>query len=195
MERGFKTWAENLAEGLRRELGTSPVGPIDLVALAQSLGVKLLTPRELPGVSGDDLHQLLVRDRSGWSAASIKRNGVPLIIYNPAHSTGRQSSDIAHEIAHILLNHDPGTIVLSEDGSFVMRSFVADQEEEANWLAWCILLPRRALEHCIRSKMSMEQISAAFGTSEVLVRFRIQMTGIRRQYRVPGPKRIPAKVP
>lgn len=184
MERGFKTWAENLAEGLRRDLGIAAVAPIDLAALAESLSVKLLTPRDIRGLSRGDLDWLLVRDPSGWSAASVSRNGEPQVIYNPMHSEGRRSSDIAHEIAHLVLGHEPGMIVLSQDGEFVMRSFAADQEEEANWLAWCILLPRRALAHCIRSRMTVTQIAQEFRISETLVRFRIRLTGISRQYRV-----------
>ncbi len=30
---------------------------------------------------------------------------------------------------------------MSADGSLVMRSYDQKQEEEANWLAWAILLP------------------------------------------------------
>ncbi len=183
MERGFKTWAENLAEGLRRELGVASIAPIELVALARSLGVKLLTPRDVPGLRKDVLNQLLIHDRSGWSAATVSRNGVPLVIYNPTHSAGRRSSDIAHELAHLILDHEPGTIVLSQDATIVMRSFDATQEDEANWLGWCILLPRKALENCARLRLSVEEIAGKYGTSETLARFRIRMTGVARQYK------------
>ncbi len=68
----------------------------------------------------------------------------PIVIYNPAHSPARQASDIAHKLAHIILEHDPAKMVLSQDGTIVMRSFNEKQEEEANWLAWSLLLPRCA---------------------------------------------------
>jgi hypothetical protein len=56
-------------------------------------------------------------------------------------------------------------------------SFVQRQEDEANWLAWAILLPREALVSALSRGMSIEAIAAHFGVSVTLVRFRAQKTG------------------
>jgi Zn-dependent peptidase ImmA (M78 family) len=95
----------------------------------------------------------------------------------------RRSSDLAHELAHIILEHAPSKMVLSHDGTIVMRSFDEKQEEEANWLGWCLLLPRVALVHAIKLRLTPVEIALRWGISERLVEFRIRMTGVRSQFR------------
>jgi Zn-dependent peptidase ImmA (M78 family) len=95
----------------------------------------------------------------------------------------RQASDIVHELAHILLGHEPGKMVLSQDGGMVMRSFDHKQEEEANWLGWCILLPREALVQAARARLATAQIAEAYGVSSQLVAYRLRMTGVEVQFR------------
>ena len=57
---------------------------------------------------------------------------VTTVIYNGKNSKGRQSSDIVHELAHVILDHEPCQGILSMDGEIAMRSFDAKQEDEAN---------------------------------------------------------------
>jgi len=177
LERGFKSWGERFSEGLRKELGLDITDPLDLDKLAAFAGCRVMTPHDIPGMTAEHLQQLTLRDSSGWSAVTVCVGDQAVIIHNPTHSVGRQASNIAHEIAHVLLQHEPTRIVMSHDGTLVMRSFDAKQEEEANWLAWCILLPREAVMSALRRRMSVEQIAAHFGVSVTLVRFRIQKTG------------------
>jgi hypothetical protein len=94
----------------------------------------------------------------------------------------RQNSDIAHELAHILLEHEPGKMVLSQDGSIVMRSFDPKQEEEANCLGWNLLLPRTALAHATKARLGPTEIARKWVVSEQLVEYRTRITGIRRQF-------------
>jgi hypothetical protein len=176
--RGFKTWAERTAASLRRELDLEPIAPISPARLAAFLDVQLWTPRDIPGLSQTSLDQLLIHDPSGWSAVACAINGDDVVIYNPKHSSGRQASDVAHELAHIILGHEPGKIVLSQDGSMVMRSFDRQQEEEANCLGWTILLPREALAAAIRARQSTQDIATRYGVSEQLVQYRRGITGV-----------------
>jgi Zn-dependent peptidase ImmA (M78 family) len=145
--------------------------------------VRLCTPIDIPGLPQDVLDQLLKHDPSGWSAVSIYQCGRSLVIYNPQHSTGRQASDIMHELAHLVLDHKPTTVILSHDGALVMRSYNQKQEEEADWLAWCLLLPREALVHSSRSGFTSRQIADQYGVSEKLVNFRRRVTGVEAQIR------------
>ena len=71
LERGFKSWSERTAASFRRELGLSDDSPLDLRALAEVIGVKLMTPNDLPGVPKEVLQVLLVEDPGGWSAVSL----------------------------------------------------------------------------------------------------------------------------
>jgi Zn-dependent peptidase ImmA (M78 family) len=179
LERGFKSWAERTAASIRRELGLSDDAPFDLRALAELIEVRLMVPSEVAAMPKDVLRTLLVDDPDGWSAVSLTAGARAVVIYNPCHSKARQSSDIAHELSHIILSHEPAKLVVSSDGQMVMRSYNSKQEEEANWLGWSLLLPREALLHASRQKMSTSEIARTFEVSEALVSFRMGVTGVR----------------
>lgn len=183
LERGFKARAERTSAGLRGELGLSLYEQLNPHQLAAYLEIKLLTPSEVPGMTDELLHQLLTVDPWGWSAVTIVQGDAALIIYNPRHSAGRQASDITHELAHIVLGHQPATMIMSPDGSLVMRSYDQKQEDEANWLAWAILLPREALLSMKRKRATVIDIATAFGVTETLVQYRLRITGIDSQLR------------
>jgi len=183
LDRGFKAWAERTSASLRKELGLKSIDALDPKDLAECLGVRLCTPRDVPGVPKHVLSQLLEKDPWGWSAVSQLVKGRPLVIYNPKHSLGRQASDIMHELAHILLDHDPGKLIMSQDGTMVMRSYDRKQEEEANCLAWSLLLPRAALVSAVRLRLSASEIAEKYGVTEKLVDFRLQVTGVTAQFR------------
>ena len=129
------------------------------------------------------LNQLLEEDPWGWSAVSQVSGGKPLVIYNPRRSSGRQSSDIVHELAHIILDHDPAKLIVSQDGAMVMRSYDQKQEEEADWLGWSVLLPREALVKSIRAGLSRSQVAVRYGVTEELVTYRLRVTGVEAQFK------------
>lgn len=189
LERGFKSWAERLSAGIRRELELTPYAPLPPQRLAGYLDVALLTPHEVPGLSTQALHQLLEHDPWGWSAVTHIVGPHTTVIYNPRHSSGRQASNIAHELAHVLLDHDPSTLIMSPDGSVVMRTFDARQEDEASWLSGCLLLPRVALLRAIRSGKSAEGIAEEYGATPILVNYRSRITGVTAQTRRFGSQR------
>jgi Zn-dependent peptidase ImmA (M78 family) len=143
-----------------------------------------LTPNDLRGLPAEILDQLTRKDPHGWSAVSFTVEEQVTIIYNDRNSSGRQSSDIMHELSHIILDHEPSQVILSVDGSLGMRSFDAKQEDEANWLGWTLLLPRPALTRCIYLGLSTAQIAIDYDVSEQLVRYRAGITGVHRQSRV-----------
>lgn len=188
-ERGFKSWAERTSASLRQELKLLPHEPLPPPLLAGHLDVTLWTPSEVPGITQDVLDQLLDHDPWGWSAVSVYHADRAVVIYNPRKSAGRRASDIMHELAHLILSHQPATVVMSQDGSFVMRSYDQMQEDEANWLAWCILLPREALLRCRRLNLSVAEIGQEYDVTETLVNFRLRMTGVESQMRATGARR------
>src|SRR5579863_7422351 len=179
LERGFKTWTERTAASIRRELGLGAHQPLDVWSLASFLEVQLKTPKEVAGMPTSVLDQLLVHDPQGWSAVSLTLGEKAIVIYNPQHSKARQASDIAHELSHFVLSHEPAKLVVSPDGQIVMRSYNSKQEEEANWLAWSLLAPREALLHAARQRMPLSEIARSFGVSEALVEYRLSITGVR----------------
>lgn len=181
LERGFKSWTERIARSLRSDLALSGREPLDPRSLATYLQIRLLTPNDVVGLPEDARRQLLVIDPSGWSAITVESGGRVCIIYNPSHTPARQSNDIAHEIAHVILGHKPATIIMSHDGAFAMRSYDQKQEDEANWLAAALLLPREALLYFRRTRLTTTEIAAHFGVSEQLATYRLRMTGVDAQ--------------
>jgi hypothetical protein len=178
LERGFKSWCERSANAVRTELGLDPSAPLSARALADHLGVNLIVPSDIPDLPAHVLQQLTVVDPKGWSAVSFTVRRATTIIFNPRNSLGRQASDIMHELAHIILNHEPSQLILSESGALAMRSFNARQEDEANWFGWTLLLPRAALMHCAERRMSSLDIANEYGVSTTLVAFRRRKTGV-----------------
>ncbi len=183
LERGFKAWAERTALTIRRDMGLKPTERLDPQVLADHLGVVLLDASQIEGLTNADRTQLFETDPYGWSAATLDLGGTTTVIFNPRKSDGRRSSDIAHELAHVMLGHQPATLVLSEDGQVATRTFDQKQEDEANWFAWALLLPREALVFARRSRMLKAHIAAEFGVTESLVEFRLRMTGVNTQFR------------
>lgn len=183
LERGFKSWAERLSEGVRRDLSVSPSGALDPYKLAAHLAVELLTPQDIVGIPQEVLDQLLEKDPWGWSAVTQIVGKRTIVIFNPRHSAGRRASNVMHEMAHLLLDHEPSKIMLLHDGSLVMRTFDQRQEDEANWLSGCLLLPRVALLRVARERKSTQEIAIEFGVSEVLVNYRVRITGVAAQAR------------
>ena len=183
LERGFKTWSERLAVGIRRDLQKPEHAPLPPVELASYLGVTLWTPGDVPGIPDEVLNQLLEQDPWGWSAVTQTVGERVTVIYNPRHSSGRRASNIAHELAHVLLDHEPGRIILSPDGGIAMRTFDGRQEDEAGWLSGCLLLPRLALVRATRAGLTRAKIADDYGVTEVLVNYRIRVCGVEAQMR------------
>jgi hypothetical protein len=184
LERGFKSWAERTSLAFRKELGVPIEDPIRPEVVADYLDIELWTPNRVPGITRDMLDQLLTIDPWGWSAAGIEVNDRGIVIYNPRHSRARQMSDITHELAHFILDHQPAQIVLSADLDGVsMRSFNEKQEDEANCVAWALLLPREGLLRAKRRRLSIEQIAEQYSVTKALATYRLNATGVEKQVR------------
>lgn len=182
MERGFKARCEEMARSLRIELGLTRISPLVPNQLASYLNVPVWQVTELE-LSKDDLRQLIEVDPDSWSAITVAVSGREAIIVNPNHRGGRYSSDVMHELAHLLLGHEPNTVFFSGDGDIALRGYNGPAEEEANWLAGALLLPREALVWNRRMHVSNQEISQRYCVSEQMVKYRTQVTGLDRQFK------------
>lgn len=180
-ERGFKSWCEITSLQIRKELGLPPADPLAPSRLAGYLDVKLWTPIDINGASAEVLSVLLYNEKYGWSAITVSRNGQDAVIYNPTHSASRQSSDIMHELSHLLMGHRPATVLLISSGAVALRSFDRKQEDEAAWLSGCLLLPRPALVAIRESGTPLQKACAAYHVSEELLTYRLNVTGVNAQ--------------
>ena len=186
MRRGFKSWCENASGQYRSHLGLDLGDRLEPRDLACHLGVLVRTPHELPGLSSQSIRQLTVVAFDSWSAVTVAGGGKNLVIINSAHARTRQRSSLAHELAHIILNHRPSTTSVSDEGILFRDRYDTEQEDEAEWLGGALLLPRDGLLGVYRRTSSSEAIGRIFGVSTKLVDWRLRTTGILVQAKRAG---------
>lgn len=174
MRRGFKAEAERTATEHRSRIGCEELDRLDIGKMAQALGVNLIPADDL--VERGRLEELEETQPGAFSAGTFNVAGRRVVVYNPLNSEGRQRSDLAHELAHIILGHKVRTI--ESVGELKLLTCDAEQEEEADWLAGCLLLPRSLLLKCARDEWSAKKIAREHGTSEQMARFRLNASGV-----------------
>ena len=181
MERGFKTRCEEMSRSLRVELGLDPAAPLPAEQLASYLGIYLWSVEDL-GLDAADVTQLVRNDADSWSAITVSAAGLDAIILNPNHRRGRYSSDVMHELAHLLLGHEPSTMFFAGQENLGLRGFNRVSEDEADWLAGALLLPRDALVKLRTKNCPTEVACDEFGVSRQMLDFRMRVTGVERQF-------------
>jgi Zn-dependent peptidase ImmA (M78 family) len=177
LRHGFKAEANALSRDLRIEMGLSAQGPICTRRLCEHLELPVL---ELSKLDANPTHLAYFLEGDGrktFSAVTLNLDGQRWIIHNDAHDEGRQASNIAHEIAHALLNHCVPAL-FGEDGK---RPHNASDEEEAKWLGPALLISDEAALFIVSSGMSLSQAAAFYGTSKEVVQMRINVSAARRR--------------
>lgn len=181
LRRGFKTWCENASALYRRDLGLVPTAPLDPRHLAKHLGIIVWSPAEIPGMTNPVLKHLTVTDPDSWDAVTIQTEDGTLVILNGAPEIGRQNNSLAHELSHIILEHEPAHVFHTPDGHMMMNEYNQTHEEEANCLAATLLIPREALIMTIRQGLNDSAMANYFGVSPAMLRMRRNLTGVDKQ--------------
>lgn len=179
MRRGFKAEAERLAVRLRTELGVKPNQRLNIDLLAGHLGVEVRRADSL--VKRVELERLDSLQAGCFSAATFHLpDGRIVAVTNPIGTTeGRRDSDLAHELAHVILRHQLRTA--EKIGGLTFFNCDPEQEEEANWLAGCLLLPRPLLLTDARLGLSIEEVAAKHKVSVQMARYRLNTSGVYLQ--------------
>jgi hypothetical protein len=181
--RGFKSWCEETALKVRKHQGLAPTAPLSPFVLARELRVDVIQPADLKELPEDVRRRLLGQHSDCWSAITIPGKRRPLIVYNPSHSAARQNSDLMHELAHIFLGHKPTMLFVDPNADLALRTHDKAQEEEANWLAGCLLLPREVLLHTKATDLSDESACRQYGVSAKMLTYRMNVSGVNLQRR------------
>ena len=181
MRRGFKAWCERTALEYREALGVSPEEALDPRALAAFLRVRVVTPQDFPGLSRKTLKRLTVIDPDSWSAITISQRGINLVILNSSQPLTRQANSLVHELAHIILNHKTDDAQVSAEGILFRAQFNKEQEDEATWLAGCLLVPAEGLLDAYRRVRAAQLLAEEFGVSQPLLEWRLRMTGVQKR--------------
>lgn len=180
MRRGFKAEAERTAQEIRTKMGKRPADPLDAIDLAKHLGADVRRADELTPLA--KLQALEELQPGAFSACTFTLGERHVIVYSPLASPGRTQSDIAHEIAHILLGHVVKEV--RKIGGVAFFICDPDEEQEANWLAGCLLLPRPLLLVATRRGMNAAAIADTYRVSEQMAAFRLRITGVERQHTI-----------
>jgi Zn-dependent peptidase ImmA (M78 family) len=181
--RGFKSWCETTSAQFRTVLGLSAADVLPAKQLADHIGVIVVDVREVPGLSAKSLRQLTEKDRESWSAMLVRHANHRVVVMNTSHSTGRQSSSLMHECAHVILNHEPEEAGHVAGGILMVSGYRPQQEAEADWLAGTLLLPRVALLSIVQLGMSRQDAANLYGVSDDMLRMRLDLTGVNIQMR------------
>ena len=88
-----------------------------------------------------------------------------------------------HELAHLILGHKPSTVFfVGDNADIALRGYDRSIEDEANWLGATLLLPRNVLTSCKSRKVPNERICLEYGVSRQMLKFRLDVTGVNRQF-------------
>lgn len=175
MRHGFKTEAREIAAEVRGELGLTPLDALDPWVLAKHLCIPvwaLSSYSEIPS----PVEYLSVTETGAFSAMIACQGVHRVIIYNDGHAPTRQRADIAHEIAHALLLHQPHPAL---DGHPPHYDEV--QEDEAKWLGGVLLVTDDFCMSCCRDGMEVAEAAVLMGVSPQLMQWRMNMSGAPRR--------------
>ena len=175
LRRGFKSEAERISAGVREGMGVGLDQFVDPRQIADFLGVKVVPGDALiPKGRFSELDDL---QEGVFSACTLQPSeGQTVIVYSPLSFPTRQMSDIAHELAHIMLNHELTRVERLGDTTFLSCDPI--QEEEAQWLSGCLLLPRTLLSAASRAGATASGIAHRYSVSGDLARYRLNVTGL-----------------
>lgn len=177
LRRGFKKEARELALDVRAELGTEVFAPLDPWALAELYGIEVFDLRS-PFLPAESVRHLTEERPHVFSAALVPLDpSGAVIIENHVHPMRRRRSTIAHEMAHVLLEHPFGPTLTDENGC---RSAVAGIEEEAAELSGELLIPTDAARIAAFKGWSDHSVANHFRVSVAMATWRMNMSGARR---------------
>lgn len=190
MKRGFKTNAEKISIELRKSIGLKCHDRMDCIQILSQLANFMIKEFNAVAIEisemskyglAPNLIETLCNTRGNEvSAVLLRKDKDYIIIYNQSHSSNRINSSIAHEISHILCEHNFNILSLNQSNCLI-RELPKEFEDEADWLSSCILVPREGLLWAIRRGMSHDEIASHFGVSAQMVRWRVNTTGVTFQ--------------
>jgi Zn-dependent peptidase ImmA (M78 family) len=163
---------EEIALEARGDIGLQAEHRLDPEALAEHLAIDLRSLIAYASDLPEEVSHLTEEARSAFSAVTVYRERKRMIVFNPAHSPRRHVNTIAHELAHVLLEHQP-TQLFDANGQ---RVWIASDEVEADYLAGALLVPRSAVRP-VMDRMGGNLVDAAehFGVSENLMHHRVEV--------------------
>lgn len=168
---GFADECEEISLEVRAELGLRSHDRLDPRRLADHLAIEVAPLDRYRKLLPKEVARLTDIDPTALSAVTVFYGTKCMILVNPEHSVEREMNTIAHELAHVMLEHEPKPLF---DGD-CERVWCGAEEDEANYLAGALLVPRDAVGPVL--SLTGEDVAAAaehFGVSEAVMARRIE---------------------
>ena len=176
---GFKARANDIALGLRKQAGLAQTAPLDPRDVFQRLSVQIVPLSEFRSVCPSPA-QVLLSHSGGFSAMLLPvGQGKRIVIHNDSHSSRRQVSNMAHELAHVLLAHPTELVCMGDLG----RRADSLVEDEAAYLGGCILVPNEAAYRIAFSGLDARTAADCYGVSEEMITYRLRISGALKRAR------------
>ena len=173
LRRGFKSEAAALAQEVRAELGLGPLDCLNPRQLAQHLDIPVVPLSNLSATLPEARYFLSV-ERNVFSALTVFDGHRRVVVHNDSHSEARQNSNLAHELAHGLLLHEPLPALDSITGC---RDWNDINEQEADWLSGELLVTSDMALAVARGRLTKQQALQRLGVSADMLDWRINKTG------------------
>jgi len=177
LRRGFQADAERHAARIRAELGRDQASSVRIADIARHLGVRIVSADDL--IEVERLRELERIQAFSFSACTFDVAGTKVIVFNPLRMPERTQSDIAHELSHVIADHQLSEIRIVAGMPF--RTCLPDQEEEATNLGGILLLPRPLLLKAALRGLSVDEIAIQNGVTTEMARFRFNKSGVAKQ--------------
>ncbi|MDE0268075.1 MAG: ImmA/IrrE family metallo-endopeptidase [Acidimicrobiaceae bacterium] len=185
LRRGFKKEASELAEEVRGELRLGPFDCLDPRRLAQHLEIPIIPLSEYSDIC-KDAQYLFSIEPDAFSAVTVFDNHQRLIMHNDSHSVPRQNSNLAHELSHGLLLHEPAAALDKKTGC---RIWDPTNEEEADWLAGELLVTNKMALAVARGRFTPQHAMTKLCVSRQMLEWRLNMTGAFKRVQFEKAKR------
>ena len=173
LRRGFKAEAAVLAQEIRAELGMDRLDGLNPRQLARHLDIPVVPLSDLSATLPGARH-FLSAERKAFSAITVFDGHRRMVVHNDSHSEARQNSNLAHELAHALLRHEPVPALDSITGC---RNWNDTNEQEAEWLGGELLVTSEIALAVARGEFTKQQARQRFGVSDAMLIWRLNKTG------------------
>jgi Zn-dependent peptidase ImmA (M78 family) len=172
-----------IAVHYRQEQGISKFDPLDAFDLANYLEVPIFSIDDVfPKQNSNPAYRTL-SDTNKFNATWLTNaDGDKVIIHNSNHSKYRQQSNIMHELAHIIRKHEVPEEIRRLPLPLDLHYYNPLHEQEAKYLGGCLQITRPGLQWAIK-RMSEQQMSEYFKASLEMVRYRLNISGVYKQWR------------
>jgi len=170
--------ARALAQEVRRsELALTDSDPLDPYVLAELYGIRIIPLTTVVGLPAATAGHFSSPVRANWSAALVPVGTARFILDNDHHPVRRRRASIAHEMSHLLWEHEFSEVLLTADGC---RAADPGLEEEADRLAHELMVPSPAAHDLAKRGWPDTRVAELYQVSVDYARMRMDRSGARR---------------